>query len=181
MIMLLSLMEVTTSPNRNHNILTLRRIGKSIATYSSTDQILTLHSQPPIALSLPLLTSLFSLPSSSTHESVIGITPTFSIIHIIYTPSPQSLTQHSHHVLPTPVKMILPVDPMAWSGEKEWREHDVLLSVSEEGELAFWVLDEGGGEHPWRCTERVRTGRKGFSRARCSSAKKSALGIELFI
>lgn len=61
--------------------------------------------------------------------------------------------------------------------------HDVLLSVSEEGELAFWVLDEGivngdgaDGTSEWRCTGRVRTGRKGFRKARCSSAKKSALG-----
>lgn len=68
---------------------------------------------------------------------------------------------------------------MAWSGEKEWSEHDVLLSVSEEGELAFWMLDESAESagNPWRCTERVRTGRKGFCRARCSSAKKSALGM----
>lgn len=159
--------------------------GKSVATYSSTNLTLTLHSHPAITLSLPSLTSLFSLPSSGTHESIIGITSTFSIIHIIYTPSPsssepESISQHSHQALPSSAKMILPVDPMAWSGEREWSEHDVLLSVSEDGELAFWILDEGaeaGGVSPWRCTEKVRTGRKGFSRARCSSAKKSALGV----
>lgn len=80
---------------------------------------------------------------------------------------------------------------MAWSVEKtRWpgggggggSVNDVLLSVSEEGELAFWALDEeaaaAGGE-PWRCTEKVRTGRKGFKTARCSSAKKSALGMLL--
>ena len=56
--------------------------GKDVATYSCTDQLLTLHSNPPTTLALPELTSLFSLPSSGTHESIIGITPTFSIIHI---------------------------------------------------------------------------------------------------
>lgn len=73
---------------------------------------------------------------------------------------------------------------MAWSGSiaKEWTLRDVLLSVSEEGELAFWSLDvngtavTNGTDHEWRCTGKVRTGRKGFSIARCSSTKKSALG-----
>jgi len=160
--------------------------GRNVATYSSAIQRLMLHSNPPTYLPLAApLVSLFSLPSSGTHESIIGITSTFSIAHIIYTPaspsSPESISQHSHQPLPTPAKLILPVDPMAWSGEREWSEHDVLLSVSEEGELAFWTLDEEGnlnvgGGSPWRCTGRVMTGRKGFSMARCSSAKKSALG-----
>lgn len=80
---------------------------------------------------------------------------------------------------------------MAWSGTgaKEWTPHDVLLSVSEEGELAFWSLEESlvengpvvmnGIDNEWRCTDRVQTGRKGFSIARCSSTKKSALGRQL--
>jgi len=89
----------------------------------------------------------------------------------------------------------LPVDPMAWSVEKKWPgsggsgvgssgSSDVLLSVSEEGELAFWALDEEAAaaeEEPWRCTERVKTGRKGFRTARCSSVKKSALGMRFFL
>ena len=79
---------------------------------------------------------------------------------------------------------------MAWSGGGSGggggERDDVLLSVSEEGELAFWALDEGAvgaGVGPWRCTEKVRTGRKGFKTVRCSSAKKSALGMvfSLFI
>ena len=63
---------------------------------------------------------------------------------------------------------------MAWSGSiaKEWTLRDVLLSVSEEGELAFWSLDvngtavTNGTDHEWRCTGIVHTGRKGFSIAR---------------
>lgn len=174
--------------------------GKSVATYSANTHLLTLRSfraaNQPTTLVLPILASLFSLPTSGTHESIIGITPTFSIVHVIFTPSSAGgmITQHSHHHLPPgpagKIKKILPVDPMAWSRTRgdqgEWSAHDVLLSVSEEGELAFWVLEEdlgradnGAGSvdgNEWRCTGKVRTGRKGFSRARCSSAKKSALG-----
>lgn len=179
-------------------------IGKNVATYSSADHMLTLHleSGPPAVLPLPELTSLFSLPSSFVnHESIIAITSSLSIIHITYSPSSTSLqtqiqtpthvlTQHAHRILPTtssaPTTMVLPVDPMAWSAgptaenKNQWGQpHDVLLSVSEEGELAFWVFDEGVGTSgsQWRCTGRVRTGRRGFSRARCSSSKKSALGM----
>ena len=120
-----------------------------------------------------------------------------------------------------PIKKIIPVDPMAWdwswdhhdvtsfppssphlhsrsrlsknrrNGRGAWEEHDVLLSVSEFGELRFWVPSvgpsvtreadgsnaAGGG---WRCTGRVRTERRGFNRARCSSAKKTALGLFSF-
>ncbi|KAF9455073.1 hypothetical protein P691DRAFT_770160 [Macrolepiota fuliginosa MF-IS2] len=82
------------------------------------------------------------------------------------------------------------------SGRGGWEDHDVLLSVSEGGELAFWVPEvyasananggsgkgsgnDGGGQSGsgWRCLRRVRTERKGFNRARCSSAKKTALVV----
>jgi hypothetical protein len=82
-------------------------------------------------------------------------------------------------------------------GRGGWEEHDVLLSVSECGELGFWVPEArssnnsnnvlagvngvgGAGSSVWRCTGRVRTERRGFNRARCSSAKKTALGRSLF-
>jgi hypothetical protein len=65
---------------------------------------------------------------------------------------------------------------MAWSGSNDFSEHDALLSVSHEGELAFWTLDENL-KSPWRCTGNVKTGRTGFTRVSCSSAKKSALGV----
>lgn len=91
---------------------------------------------------------------------------------------------------------ILPVDPMAWSGSPTSAigpgggpgpgggrrgqtttavAHDVLLSVSKDGELTFWVPEEGTGGG-WRVTGRVRTGRRGIRMVRCSSAKKSVLG-----
>ena len=99
--------------------------------------------------------------------------------------------------------MILPVDPMAWVGQiglgkrGASQEHDVLLSVSDDGELAFWVPEDDLGIHAktanglcatalnetatsaWTCTGKVRTGRKGLTLARCSSAKKSVLGRSL--
>lgn len=81
----------------------------------------------------------------------------------------------------------------------------MLLSVSEEGELAFWVPENGltsttstgagngiskglSGKHSqqmqqaaWKCTGKVRTGRKGLAIARCSSVKKSVLGLYRFV
>jgi hypothetical protein len=71
----------------------------------------------------------------------------------------------------------------ARDGQGGWQDRDVLLSVTECGELAFWVPEaytgsRGPGEGTgWRCTGRVRTERTGFNRARCSSAKKTALGM----
>ncbi|KAJ7092570.1 WD repeat-containing protein [Mycena epipterygia] len=146
--------------------------GRSHATYSTTDGILTLSSASQTTLPLPPISSLFSLPSKEGQETIVGITLDFSIIQVHVSPS---LTLYSHNSLPirTPM-MILPVDPMAWGMRREWATHDVLLSVSELGELAFWVPDEGSPPE-WRCTGSVRTHRAGISRARCSSAKKTAL------
>ncbi|KAJ6621584.1 RAVE protein 1 C terminal-domain-containing protein [Mycena sp. CBHHK59/15] len=146
--------------------------GRSYATYSTSNGTLSLNSAPQSVLSLPSISSLFSLPSKEGQETIIGITTDFSIVQIHVAPS---LTLHSHNSLPvrTP-KMILPVDPMAWGLSHQWATHDVLLSVSQLGELAFWVPDESSPSE-WRCTGSVRTHRSGISRARCSSAKKTAL------
>jgi hypothetical protein len=149
-------------------------IGRCFATYSGSDQILTLHSTPPMTLSVPPLKSLYSLPCNGV-ESIVGITPNLSIVHVNvqHTPTP-SLTLYSHYSLPlsSPPSIILPVDPMARSSKHSWVEHDILLSISECGELAFW---ESSSMPEWRCTGKVKTGRTGFRKARCSSAKKSAL------
>ncbi|KAJ7076559.1 RAVE protein 1 C terminal-domain-containing protein [Mycena belliarum] len=146
--------------------------GRSHATYSATDGILALSSEPRTTLLLPPISSLFSLPSKVGKETIVGITHDFSIVQVHVDPG---LVLYSHSSLPvrTP-KMILPVDPMAWGMRREWATHDVLLSVSELGELAFWVPDETSTRE-WRCTGSVRTHRSGISRARCSSAKKTAL------
>lgn len=145
--------------------------GRSYAAYSASDGMLTLSSKPQAPVSIPPISSLFSLPSQEG-ETIIGITLDFSILQLHLRPE---LTLHSHSRLPigTP-KMILPVDPMAWGLRGHWAAHDVLLSVSEHGELAFWVPDENSPAE-WRCTGSVKTHRAEISRARCSSAKKTAL------
>lgn len=131
-------------------------------------------------MSLPTLESLFTLPSPSGYEYIIGITTELSIIQI-HAPTGSDLTIRSFDKLPLPhlPKLILPVDPMAWRLTHAWAEHDVLLSVSEHGELAFWV-PEATGESKWRCTATVKTGRMGFKKARCSSMKKTALGEQVY-
>jgi hypothetical protein len=154
----------------NHSWVT----GRTFATYSAADSVVTLHSTPAKSVFVPELNYLFSMPSKDEHELIFGITPDFSIIELRATPSP-SLILYSQIRLPLdsacPIKMILPVDPMAWGLSATWTPHDVLLSVSENGELAFWVPEESG----WRCTGKVKTGRAGIRKASCSSAKKTAL------
>ncbi|KAH9897985.1 WD repeat-containing protein [Cubamyces lactineus] len=156
--------------------------------------LLTLHTLPPATLQVPALTSLFALsPSShsSPYRSLLGITASQTVVIISATISGSStalrLVSESSLPLSEPPKLILPVDPMAWVGQYGSgtrgiaQAHDVLLSVSEEGELAFWTLEDGLQDHQgngvWKCTGKVRTGRKGLTMARCSSAKKSVLVV----
>lgn len=152
-------------------------IGRNLATYSASDSILTLHSTPPATLSLPPISALFSLPSNTDHESIIGISADLSVIHV-HVSDMETLTIRSHGSLPLsrPPTMILPVDPMAWRGTESSTSDAVLLSVSEQGELAFWAPEIGLAPE-WRCTGRVQTGRTGLRMAKCSSAKKSALSM----
>ncbi|PCH33750.1 hypothetical protein WOLCODRAFT_129949 [Wolfiporia cocos MD-104 SS10] len=179
--------------------------GKCFVTYSPADGCLTMHATPPATLAVPPLLSLFSLPSSTNTNvdeplTLVGVTEDHTILLISASlpPSPAlDLQSESSLPLPKPPKLILPVDPMAWSGSyaetRGAESHDVLLSVSEEGDLAFWVPSTStskqvkvngaitnGNESQgrgWSCTGRVRTGRRGFSRAACSSAKKSVLVV----
>ncbi|KAF8973548.1 WD repeat-containing protein [Flammula alnicola] len=130
---------------------------------------------PSTNLTIPDLESLFTMPSPTGYEYILGVTADFTIVQLQATDAP-SLTILSQHQLPlsyTP-KFILPVDPMAWGHTRDWADHDVLLSISEGGEIAFWVLDINV-ENGWRYTRKVRTGRTGFRKVRCSSAKKTAL------
>ncbi|TFK56949.1 hypothetical protein OE88DRAFT_1743465 [Heliocybe sulcata] len=157
--------------------------GRLYATYSAAEQVLTLHSKPPATVSLPLISSLFVVPSDTGESSIVAIATDSSVfhIHVSYSPHP-SLIMHSHSSLPlsSSLSMIIPVDPMAWSGRHGSAGkagHDVLLSIDDKGELAFWVFDEGDKSMGWRCTGNVRTGRTGIRMARCSSAKKSALVV----
>lgn len=180
---------------------------------------LTLHTPSPATLTVPPLRLLFSLPVSSTSchphsHTVLAVTNDHRIliIHANLSPNPSlSIRLETSLPLSSPPTLILPVDPMAWSGTSGEasafiaHSHDTLLSVSDDGELAFWVPENGlldllGGDvktngihvngalvngdaqtpsNGWRCTGRVRTGRRGLSRAACSSAKKSVLGTSI--
>ncbi|KAF5384978.1 hypothetical protein D9615_001393 [Tricholomella constricta] len=119
--------------------------GRTFVTYSASNSMLTLHSAPPQNLSIQNIAYLFSVPSQDQDDSIIGITPDFSIVHLhaIHAPSP-SLILRSQSTLPLSCrpKMILPVDPMAWGLRQPWTQPDVLLSISHAGELAFWVPEE---------------------------------------
>ena len=182
-------------------------VGHNFATYTSATNALMLHTSPPASLTVPPLTLLFALSAPHSHRvrTLVAVTTTQTILFIsasLSGPTPSlALLSETMLPLPSPSKLILPVDPMAWVGQlgsgtrDTSEEHDVLLSVSEDGELAFWV-PEGGLTSPtramngnvkvvngttkqraaWKCTGKVRTGRKGFTMARCSSAKKSVLG-----
>ncbi|KAG8772808.1 regulator of (H+)-ATPase in vacuolar membrane, partial [Serendipita sp. 398] len=128
----------------------------------------------PSKLSLPLLTSLFLIPPNHDHITcLIGVTESFQIlqIHAIHPPDP-SLVVQSTSSLPNLSKpiMILPVDPMIWNRTAS----ELLLSVSEEGDLEFWAAEAGTS---WKRTGHVATGRKEIIKARCSSAKKTVLVV----
>ncbi|THV05992.1 hypothetical protein K435DRAFT_834441 [Dendrothele bispora CBS 962.96] len=139
--------------------------GRLFASYSDSNSILTVHTSPsPLTLELPVITSFFTVPSNDLHNAIMGITSDFYIVHIRLiandnnmasplkssstsnTSSSSSLSLHLHYHdrLPgsSPNMIVIPVDPMAWGVNHPWVKHDALLSVSEEGELAFWVPEE---------------------------------------
>lgn len=161
--------------------------GKRVVQYDVQASELSLCSSgTTVTLLVPPLVSLFSLLPVQTHVPLLGIAEDKSVIHIhaslADSPVP-SISQHCRTTLPLPKppRMIIRVDPMAWSytsAYEQTREHDVLLSISDEGVLAFWQLDENCLSG-WTCTGQVRTGKVGSRLASCSSNKKSVLG-ELF-
>ncbi|CED84427.1 RAVE (regulator of V-ATPase assembly) complex subunit RAV1/DMX protein, WD repeat superfamily [Phaffia rhodozyma] len=107
----------------------------------------------------------------------------------------------NHPTQPHP-KFILPVDPMGWhSSIVDWKMkallQDVIVVVSQDGDLSFWrphldfgapierdgweveeTDEDGGAKGEWFRTGLVKTGRKGLSKARCSSRKKTAMVSE---
>ena len=164
--------------------------GHRIAMYSESDGLasIMLHQgtcpSASMSLHVPTLISLFSLPSGKSNI-IIGITPEFSIIRVLVPPfevSPKGAFELSF-IGPTslpnedPLSVVIPVDPMAWSDVENGngREHDSLLSISQEGVIAFWTHENGGNSF-WRCTGTVKTGKSNYRLSSCSSAKKTALG-----
>lgn len=178
--------------------------GRNIAVYSTTSQTLVVHhfvsprgpaiSSPSVPLKLDAVPLLFALPSTASHTPLLCITTTaLHRYHFRLHPTPTlELYSVTTLPLPKPPAFVLPVDPMAWSrsrhdsdqtadGTSTTRQHDALVSLSEEGELAFWIPLEGtdgvqDAKVGWSCTGTIRTQRKGISLARCSSAKKTAIG-----
>ncbi|KAF5323620.1 hypothetical protein D9611_005764 [Ephemerocybe angulata] len=153
--------------------------GHQSATFLQETGILTLNSDPAQTLELPRLENLFTMPSPSGCEFIIAVTADYSVIQIKVTEgltTQLSIVSEGPLPLSSKPKFIQPVDPMAWPTMREWMEHDVLLSVSEDGELAFWAPEPSNGA-PWKCTGKVRTGRSGFKKAKCSSMKKTALVV----
>lgn len=168
----------------NDGYLVTQPVGGVYVTHTTSGQLsLRGNWLEPVTLFVPPLSTAFSLRRGDELWSLIGVAEDLSIVHVHVNlkPSP-SLTLHSHSSLPLPKPMmILPVDPMAWSGTMngidETAEHDVILSVSTEGELSFWVTENRSkAADGWICTGKVTTQRIGIRMARCSSAKKTVLG-----
>ena len=126
-------------------------------------------------MNIPGLESLFTVPTAGGGERVLGVSADFRIFQFKATEK-DHLTLVGEHKLPLayPPRFILPVDPMAWTWSRDSTAHDILLSISANGEIAFWV-PEAQTANGWRCTGKVRTNRTGFRKVRCSSAKKTAL------
>ena len=171
-------------------------IGELFVTHSESLGRISLYASrslaDPICAEVPPITSLFAISSGKNKDSItlVGITPESAILLVnVVRPSysasalsePVGLTVVPETVLPLDVKptMIVPVDPMGWSGtyaKKMIAGHDDLVSVGTDGQLAFWRLDQSGEVVNWKCTGKVKTQRQAIAMAACSSAKKTVLG-----
>ncbi len=85
---------------------------------------------------LPKVTSFFTMPDGPGHESIIGITDDLLVAHIRGKGRDRRVVCEPLPMVRRPA-IILPVDPMVWGLNHLWAEHDMLLSVSQAGELAF--------------------------------------------
>ncbi|KLO15044.1 hypothetical protein SCHPADRAFT_871712 [Schizopora paradoxa] len=158
--------------------------GHRVLLYSEASSSITLFpSQPALSLHAPPLSSLFSLPSSENHTTIIGITKDSLILRIrisnIDEGTPELTLLNSTTIpLDGELSLIIPVDPMAWSfsrpSDEAAKAHDVLQTRNGSGELAFWTYDEDKHD-TWVCTGKVNTSGRQIRMARCSSAKKTAL------
>lgn len=143
-------------------------------------------------ISVPPLLSLFAFPPTDKHTLLIGVTQDHTIgqIRIPSKSSPDQLPKlYANTSLPVSAQpdFILPVDPMAWSSHLLSTDRDVLVSISSDGLLSFWIPEIESDSLPesergkWRCTGSVHTGRRNIRLARCSSAKKTVLGTYFFL
>lgn len=171
--------------------------GRYFITYCDTTGQVTIHaansSLKPNSVDIQRVTSLFSIVSTKEagSASVIAVSENDTLLLLRASlgstsgdteRSPLSIAVQSESSLPleSRPKMILPVDPMAWSGpfatNQSFSEQDVLVSVGVDGELAFWRVDLNAPSTTWKCTGKVKTERCNIAMAACSSAKKTVLG-----
>lgn len=161
-------------------------LGRAIASYARESQQFKVHHFPSgttSALDISDVDSLIVLKGSHTRASILGVTSNRSIIQISCTLPSSNSAMKLNFLGPTPFPttasrdipaFILPVDPMGWSFTPEdSQSHDSLLSISQSGVLAFWMVTTDG---EWRSTGKVHTQRTNVKLAKCSTAKKSALG-----
>lgn len=178
-------------------LVSVLNFGRLIVLYTNEDEsprITLYESSMATALAseaVPPLTTLNCLPFDESN-TLIGITATHSILRIkIIANASEGGQSYGLAVLPpvnlpysSPLILVVAIDPMAWSKpakRQDQRPHDILMSLSEDGELVFWLFDESAKPSQWLRSGQVRTGKTGYRLACCSSAKKTALGMLLFL
>ncbi|KIY70161.1 hypothetical protein CYLTODRAFT_348194 [Cylindrobasidium torrendii FP15055 ss-10] len=156
--------------------------GRSYDLYDPNAQALLHNSEDDRRTQLPKIEAFYTLPSRTGRDFIIAVTATMDIVLV----RPGQKARISKLPIED-IVAVLPVDPMAWGLSHHWVAHDVLLSVSREGVLAFWIPEDAEGAASqeegsdegvvWTCTGTVKTGKTGIKKARCSSAKKTALVV----
>ncbi len=170
--------------------------GDHFLTYSESLGRVSLYETHSLAnlasVEISRIVSLFAIASGQNGNSttVIGITPkaTMIFLNVSIHFNPGSNTAPTGEVavvsettlpLETKPMMIVPVDPMGWSGQYAKQMlggHDDLVSVGDSGELAFWRIDPSSASINLKRTGKVKTQRQNIAMAACSSAKKTVLG-----
>ncbi|KZV81002.1 hypothetical protein EXIGLDRAFT_780266 [Exidia glandulosa HHB12029] len=160
--------------------------GRQLARFLPSPPRIVLETGASVDLPADIqLTQLFALLSAPGYTSLVGVTSANEVLQIRITPSlaqapsgPHALSLYSgparlamgEREKELKVQLVLPVDPMVAEAPR-----DVLLSISEEGELAFWTWSDKEGR--WIASAGVSTGRKGVRVARCSSMRKTVLVV----
>jgi hypothetical protein len=163
-------------------------LGQAVASYTIDTQTLTVYHLPSDAtksLELSNIVSLIVLKDTIKQASLLAVAADCSITQLYCLIPSQNSKMQLNFLGPTPFPvptpgdvpaLVLSVDPMGWSftPDDSPAPHDSLLSISKTGVLAFWAVSADG---QWRATGQVHTQRTGIKLARCSTAKKSALGM----
>lgn len=157
--------------------------------YSAISHTLSLyspHAADPLSLNVSPIISMVTIPSELHKSVVMCLTATHSILLVDVTLPPLAaaplLRLHSESSLPVDgvLKALIPVDPMAWSGplaaRQSWETRNALVSLKDDGELAFWCPGSLDTRTTWKCTGSVQTSRTNVRMSGCSSAKKTVLG-----